>query len=226
VQPVRAIAERARAAGALVHTAAAQACGKMRVRVEELGVDLLSLSAHKMHRPQGAGAIYARSGVRLAPLFHGGEHERGLRPGTENVAAIAGLGAAAELAASELDDRRELWTSLRERFLEGLRREIPSGRVISPADGIPNTLSILFPGIPGDALLAALDLAGIAVSTGSACSSGAPEPSHVLVAMGLSRAEAAQVIRVSLHATTSPQEVELCLNELARHVKRLGGVRI
>jgi len=226
VQPVRAIAERARAAGALVHTDAAQACGKMRVRVEELGVDLLSLSAHKMHGPKGAGAIYARSGVRLAPLFHGGEHERGLRPGTENVAAIAGLGAAAELAASELDDRRELWTSLRERFLEGLRREIPSGRVISPADGIPNTLSILFPGIPGDALLAALDLAGIAVSTGSACSSGAPEPSHVLVAMGLSRAEAAQVIRVSLHATTSPQEVELCLNELARHVKRLGGVRI
>ncbi|HEX5139227.1 MAG TPA: cysteine desulfurase family protein [Planctomycetota bacterium] len=226
VQPVRAIAERARAAGALVHTDAVQACGKMRVDVDGLGVHLLSLSAHKMHGPKGAGALYVRGGVRVAPLSRGGEHERGLRPGTEDVAAIAGLGAAAALAARELDARRALWTSLRERFLARLRSEIPSARVHSPADGVPNTISVSFPGIPGDAILAALDLAGVAVSTGSACASGAAEPSHVLVAQGLSREEAAQAIRASLHAGSTERDVDVCLNELARCVKRLGDLRI
>jgi len=226
VQPVGAIAGRARDVGAIVHTDAAQACGKTRVDVGALGVDLLSLSAHKMHGPKGAGALYVRSGVRISFLSRGGEHERGLRPGTENVAAIVGLGAAAELAANEIEERRARWASLREQFLARLLAEIPSARVHSPADSIPNTISVSFPGIPGDALLAALDLAGVAVSTGSACASGAAEPSHVLVAQGLSREQAAQALRVSFHAGSTALEVDACLNEIARGVKRLGDVRI
>jgi cysteine desulfurase len=226
VMPVAALAARARALGALVHTDAAQACGRMRVDVAELGVDLLSLSAHKMHGPKGAGALYVRSGVRVSPLSRGGEHERGMRPGTEDVAAIAGLGAAAELAARETGARRDRWASLRERFLAGVRADSPQVRVHSPPDGLPNTICLSFPGVPGDGLLAALDLAGVAVSTGSACASGAAEPSHVLVAQGLSREEAAQSIRVSFHAGSTVREVDACLNELARCVKRLGARRI
>lgn len=226
VQPVAGIASRSRAAGALVHTDAVQACGKMRVSVAELGVDLLSLSAHKMHGPKGAGALYVRGGVRIAPLSRGGEHERGLRPGTENVAAIAGFGAAAEIAARETEPRRALWAALRARFLARLRDEIPLARVLSPPDGLPNTLSLALPGIPGDAMLAALDLAGISVSTGSACASGAAEPSHVLLAMGLPRELAAQCIRVSFHAGSTERDVDACLNEIGGCVKRLGAVRI
>ena len=221
VMPVQAIAARARAAGAIVHTDAVQACGRMPVSVDDLGVDLLSLSAHKMHGPKGAGALFVRKGVRLAPASRGGEHERGLRPGTENVAAIAGLGAAADLASRELDARRRLWERLRAPFLARLRAEQPDARVNSPEDGIPNTISVTFRGIPGDALLMGLDLAGIAVSTGSACASGATEPSHVLLAMGLSREEASRSLRVSFHAGSREEDAAACLDALARCVKGL-----
>jgi len=221
VMPVAAIAARARAAGALVHTDAAQACGKMPVDVAALGVDLLSLSGHKMHGPKGAGALFVRGGVRLSPVARGGEHERGIRPGTENVAAIAGLGAAAALARLELAARRALWAGLRASFLERLATELPLARANLPADGLPNTISITFPGIAGDAILAGLDLAGVAISTGSACSSGATEPSHVLLAMGLSREEAAQSVRISFHAASRERDVDACLNALSRCVKGL-----
>lgn len=215
------VAARAKALGAIVFSDAAQACGKMEVDVGRLGADLLSLSAHKMHGPKGAGALYVRSGVRLLPLSRGGEHERGMRPGTENVAALAGLGAAAELAARELKARRALWSALRASFLARLRAEVRDARVNSPADGLPNTLSITFPGIPGEALLAGLDLAGVAVSAGSACASGAAEPSHVLLSMGLSREEASQSLRVSFHAGSREEDVAACLNAIARCVKGL-----
>lgn len=221
VMPVAALAGRARAAGAIAFTDAAQACGRMRVHVDELGVDLLSLSAHKMHGPKGAGALFVRRGMRLAPLSRGGEHERGMRPGTENVAAIAGLGAAADLAARETDARRDLWARLRGLFLARLRDALPDARVNSPADGLPNTISVTFPGIAGDALLAGLDLAGVSVSTGSACASGAAEPSHVLLAQGLSREAAAQSLRVSFHAASSEADALACLDALARCVKGL-----
>jgi cysteine desulfurase len=221
VMPVAEISARARAQGALVLADAAQACGRMPVDVARLGADLLTLSAHKMHGPKGAGALYVRGGVRIEPSARGGGHERGVRPGTENVAAVAGFGAAAELAARELAARRALWTRLRGSFLARLREEIPDARVNSPEDGLPNTISATFPGIPADALLAGLDLAGIAVSAGSACASGAPEPSHVLLAMGLSRELAAQSLRVSFHASSREEDAEACLNELARCVKRL-----
>jgi cysteine desulfurase len=221
VMPVAEIAARARAQGAIVLADAAQACGRMPVDVARLGADLLTLSAHKMHGPKGAGALYVRGGVRLEPPARGGGHERGVRPGTENVAAVAGFGAAAELAARELAGRRALWARLRGSFLARLHAEIPDARVNSPDDGLPNTISATFPGVPADALLAGLDLAGIAVSAGSACASGAPEPSHVLLAMGLSRELAAQSLRVSFHASSREEDVATCLNELARCVKRL-----
>jgi cysteine desulfurase len=221
IMPVADVAARARSKGAIVLCDAAQACGRIPVDVERLGVDLLSLSAHKMHGPKGAGALYVRTGVALEPPVRGGGHERGLRPGTENVAAIAGLGAAAALAAGELDARSVLWSRLRATFLARLRAEIPDVRVNSPEDGLPNTISATFRGVPGDALLLGLDLAGISASAGSACASGAPEPSHVLLAMGLSRDEAAQSLRFSFHAATREEDVDACLNALARCVKRL-----
>jgi cysteine desulfurase len=221
VQPVAEIAARAHAQGAIVLADAAQACGRMPVDVTRLGADLLSLSAHKMHGPKGVGALYVRNGVRIEPPARGGGHERGFRPGTENVAAIAGLGAASELAACELEDRRALWARLRASFLASLRAEVPDARVNSPEDGLPNTISVTFPGIAGDALLAGLDLAGISVSAGSACASGAAEPSHVLLAMGLSRELASQSLRVSFHAASREEDGVACLNELARCVKRL-----
>jgi len=225
VMPVAAVAARAKATGALVFSDAAQACGKMAVDVDGLGADLLSLSAHKMHGPKGAGALYVRTGVRLAALSRGGEHERGMRPGTEDVAALVGLGAAAELSARELSDRRGRWSALRASFLERIRAAALGARIHSPEDGLPNTISLAFPGVPGDSLLAGLDLAGVAVSVGSACASGAAEPSHVLLAMGVTREEASQSLRVSFHAGTSENDLAACLNALARCVKGLRDAR-
>jgi len=226
VMPVANVAARARAAGAVVHCDAVQACGKQRVSMPELGVDLLTLSAHKMHGPKGAGALCVRRGTALAPLYHGGEHERGLRPGTENVAAIVGLGAAAELAAAELDARRARWTRLRTLFLGPFAARFPDVRVNSTDAGVPNTISLTFPDVEGEAVLLGLDLEGVAVATGSACSSGAAEPSHVLQAMGLSRADAERSIRVSFHAGTTESDVALCLNALERVVKGLRALHV
>jgi len=201
IQPVRRFAELARAAGALVHTDAVQACGKIPVDVHALDVDMLTLSAHKMHGPKGAGALFVRAGVEIPPLYHGGEHEHGLRPGTENVAAIVGLGAAADLALRERQERDALWRRLGDGFLAALRRAVPD--------------------VEGEAVLLGLDLEGIAVATGSACSSGAAEPSHVLQAMGRGRDGAERSIRVSMHAHTSDDDVERCVTALARVVKGL-----
>ncbi|MHC4547945.1 MAG: cysteine desulfurase family protein [Planctomycetota bacterium] len=221
IMPVKELAARGKAEGALVHTDAAQACGKIPVAVDELGVDLLVMSAHKLHGPKGVGALYVRRGTTLPPLYHGGEHERGLRAGTENVAAIVGLGMAAELAARELHDRHARWTRLRQAFLERLHAGLPEVQVNSPPHGLPNTISVTFPDVEGEAVLLGLDLEGFAVATGSACSSGAIEPSHVLLAMGLSRAEAERSLRVSFHAETTEADVSGCLNALCGVVKKL-----
>jgi len=226
LQPVAAVAARAHALGAVMHCDAVQACGKVAVDVNELGIDLLTLSAHKMHGPKGAGALYVRRGARLRPLYHGGEHERGLRPGTENVAAIVGLGAAADLAARELDDRRALWAELSRLFLARLADALPDARVNSAGARVENTLSLTLAGAEGEAVLLGLDLEGIAVATGSACSSGAAEPSHVLQAMGLTREQAEQSVRVSFHAGSRPDDVVACVNALARVVKNLRSLAV
>ena len=221
VQPVAAVA--ARAAG-VVHCDAVQACGKMDVDVDTLGVDLLSLSAHKMAGPKGAGALYVRHPARLEPLYAGGAHERGWRPGTENVAAIVGLGAAAQLAEREFRARRERWIHLGALFIDGIRSRLPAARLNAPEDPrrrIPNTFSVTVERCEGEALLLALDLDGVSIATGSACSSGAMEPSHVLLAIGLSRREADQSVRISFHANTTEADVERCVDALARAVKKL-----
>ncbi len=226
IQPVKEIAARARAAGAVVHTDAVQACGKIPVDVEDLQVDLLTLSAHKMHGPKGAGALYVRRGTRVDPLFFGGEHERGLRAGTENVAAIVGLGAAAEHAVADGAARRELWARLHERCVTRLRAVFPNTKIHLPEALVPNTICVTFPDVEGEAVLLALDLEGIAVATGSACSSGAAEPSHVLQAMGLAREEAERSIRISFHAQSSAEDVAACVDSLARVVKRLRALHV
>jgi len=225
--PVADIASRAHAAGAVMHTDAVQACGRMPVDVDALGVDLLSLSAHKMGGPKGAGALYVRRGTRLAPMLHGGEHERGLRPGTENVASIVGLGVAAHLAREEIPARMARWRELSEHLLGRIEQEFPDVRVLSPrTNRVLNTVSLVFPDVEGEAVLLGLDLEGIAVATGSACSSGAAEPSHVLRAMGLSREEAERSIRVSMHTRTTRPELDRFVETLARVVKNLRALAV
>jgi len=222
ILPVGAIARRAHELGAVVHCDAVQACGKIPVDVDELAADLVALSAHKMCGPKGAGALYVRQGTRIEPLVHGGEHERGLRPGTENVAAIVGLGAAAEFALRETASRATLWRELTSHFTERLEGELAGVRINSPREErVANTVSITFSDVEGEAVLLGLDLAGIAVATGSACSSGAAEPSHVLRALGHSRAEAENSIRVSLHPSNTREEIDACVHSLVRVVNKL-----
>jgi cysteine desulfurase len=225
VQPVREVAQRAR----IAHTDAVQACGKMRVNVDELGVDLLSLSAHKMSGPKGAGALYVRRGTKVEPLARGGEHERGLRAGTENVAAIVGLGEAALLANERLDTLRAHWNELWSFFAERLEEALPEVRLNTPREEharIPNTFNVTLPGIEAEAVLLALDLDGIAIATGSACSSGAVEPSHVLQAIGLTRTLAEQSVRISMHAETTRDELLVCVGALSSAVKKLRGLKV
>jgi len=224
ILPVRAVFERTHG---VTHCDAVQACGKIPVDVEELGAHLLSLSAHKMGGPKGAGALYVRTGTRMVPLAHGGEHERGLRPGTENVASIVGLGAAAELARGELNERHLRWTELTRHLIRRIRSEIPDSLINSPDnERIRNTVSVTLTGVEGEAVLLGLDLEGIAVATGSACSSGAAEPSHVLRALGLSREQAESSIRISLHTHNTRAELDACVNALVRVVKKLRSLSV
>jgi cysteine desulfurase len=223
ILPVRNFAGRA----PILHCDAVQACGKIPVDVQDLGVDLLSLSAHKMNGPKGAGALYVRRGTALQPIAHGGEHERGLRPGTENVAAIVGLGAAAELAHAEQSKRAEHWHELSLFLFETFASSFPDAIVNSPEkERIQNTFSVTFPQVEGEAILLGLDLEGIAVATGSACSSGAAEPSHVIRALGQSREQAERSLRVSMHSETTRADLEFFASTLVRVVKNLRALSV
>ena len=185
IQPVAEIAAAAHGRGALVHTDAVQSAGKLPVDVRSLGVDLLALSAHKLNGPKGAGALWIRRGTRLLPLLTGGKHERNRRAGTENVPAIVGLGTAARLAATKMPAEAIRLAALRDRLEAGILQAVP-GTAVNGSAGhrVPNTSNVSFNRVEAESLLIALDLEGIAVSTGSACSSGTLEPSHVLRAMG------------------------------------------
>lgn len=220
---IAASAAAARAAGALVHTDAVQAVGKVPVRPSELGVDLLSFTGHKLGGPKGAGVLWVRRGVRLSPLFTGGGQERGRRGGTENVAAIAGLAAALETALSRLEEEGRRLAVLRDSFEERLRERVPGVRVngLGPAGRLPTASSVTFEGIDGETLLVALDLEGVAASSGSACSSGTPAPSRVLLACGLPEAEVRSTLRFSFGWTTTEEEVERLLEVLPRLVARV-----
>jgi cysteine desulfurase len=224
LQPIVEIAAIARATGALMHTDAVQTAGRIPVDVRALGVDLLTLSAHKFHGPKGAGALFIRRGVKLASTLTGGRQERGRRSGTEPVAIYAGMGLAAELAQAALADEPGRLALLRDRLETALLAGIPDTvRNGAASPRVPNTTNLSFAGVESESLLIGLDLEGVAVSSGSACSSGTLEPSHVLRAMGCSHARALGSVRFSLGASTTEDAIDHAINAVIRVVTRLQG---
>ncbi len=217
MQPIREIAALARSAGVLFHSDGVQTAGRIPVAVRELGVDLFSVSGHKFGAPKGIGALYVRQGVILEPVLYGGHHERDRRAGTENVPGASAMGRAAALAFD--------WNgiaTLRDRLEHGILRRVPDARINgSREQRLPNTTNIRFEGIEGEAVVIALDLRGYAVSSGSACSSGAVEPSHVLLAMGLRPEDARSSVRFSLGPGNTEQEVDGLIDAVQASVAHL-----
>ncbi|MGD0567319.1 MAG: cysteine desulfurase NifS [Candidatus Sulfotelmatobacter sp.] len=223
LQPVEEIGKIAAEAGVYFHTDAVQAAGKVPIDVKRIGCDALSISGHKMHAPQGVGALYVRKGTHLQPLFYGGRHERSRRAGTENVPGIVALGKAAELAMQSFErgDNKKM-SLLRDRLQQGILAQLEdAGANGDGAPRVPNTTNIYFDHIEGESMVISLDLKGLAVSTGAACSSGAIEPSHVLVAMGLPTDRARASIRFSLGKQNTPEEIDLALAMVPETVARL-----
>jgi cysteine desulfurase len=222
VQPLEEIGRIAAEADVYFHTDAVQSAGKIPIDVNALGLDLLSLSGHKLYAPKGIGALYVRGGTRLRQLLYGGHHQRGFRPGTENVAGIVGLGKAAEIARASLAADAQRVAELRDILENGLLARVPDARVNARnSQRTPNTTNLLFPGIEGEALVIALDLKGLACSTGAACSSGAVEPSHVLIAIGLPPEDARASLRFSLGRHTTEQEIDFALTVIPAAVAQL-----
>jgi cysteine desulfurase len=208
LQPIEEIGRIAAEVGVTFHTDAVQSAGKVPLDVQQLGVQLLSLSAHKLCGPKGVGALFVRKGVDLEPLMHGGHSERDRRAGTENVPAIVGLGKAAELARVHLGEHASRLATLRDHLERSLLECVPDARVNGGSvPRTPNTCNMLFPGVESETLVIALDLQGLACSAGAACSSGATDPSHVLAAIGLSSAEARASVRFSLGPTNTEEDV-------------------
>ena len=222
VQPIAALAAVARERGALFHTDAVQSAGKLPLDVRTLGVDLLSIAGHKFYGPKGAGALWVKRGVRLLPVMTGGRQERNRRAGTENVPALVGLGVAAELARRKIDTEAPRLSALRDRLEAGILSSIPgTDRNGAAAPRVPNTTNISVERVEAESLLIGLDLAGIAVSSGSACSSGTLEPSHVLKAMGYPHARTLGSIRFSLGAANTDADVDRVLEALPPLVEKL-----
>jgi cysteine desulfurase len=223
--PVAEIAAGLAGRDVLLHTDAAQAVGRLPVDVRALGVNMLSLSSHKLGGPAGAGALWVGPRVRLAPQLAGGPQERGRRAGTENVVALAGFGVAARCARAELDAFATRAAALLERLWDGIRRALPDAVQNGPADGprLPNTLNVAFPGCTGESLMVLLDLAGVAVSVGSACAAGAAEPSHVLLAMGRDAEAARGGLRLSVGWSTTDDDVARVLAVLPGLVRQVRG---
>jgi cysteine desulfurase len=222
MEPVQEAAAIARSRGILFHTDAVQAAGRIPIDVRQLGVDLLSLSGHKFHGPKGCGALFVRSGITGPVLIHGGHHERRMRAGTENVAAIVGFGQACLLAGMRLKDTCALVGSLRDRLEKGILKRVAKVKVNGcPEQRLPNTLNISFDDVDARLLAMNLDLMGIAVSTGSACQSDTREPSHVLSAMGCSIEQASSCLRFSLGADNSLEEIDCVLDVLPELVEGL-----
>lgn len=207
----------------LVHTDAVQSCGKVPLSFRELGVDLMSLSAHKLYGPKGVGALVAKKSLTLTPLLDGGGQESGLRGGTENVAAIVGFGVAAALAKRELEQRQPYLQQLRDRLAQALLQALPQSVIFAQGvERIPNTLFFALPGIEGETLLMAMDRQGVALSSGAACGSHHNEPSHVLAAMGVNAELARCSLRVSLGKDNSANDVDRFVTILKREVEQLG----
>jgi cysteine desulfurase len=223
IQPVEEVGKICAEADVYFHTDAVQAASKVPIRVKEIGCDLLSISGHKFHAPQGVGALYVRKGTTLEPLFYGGSHERSRRAGTENVPGIVGLGKAAELALKGLANGEDHeMAGLRDRLESAILSQIESAGVNgADARRVPNTTNVYFDYIEGEALVIALDLKGLAVSTGAACSSGAIEPSHVLTAMGLRPDRARASLRFSLGKQNTADDVDFAIQLVPASVERL-----
>ena len=222
LQPIAEIAELVAARGLPLHVDATQALGKLPVDFASLPIDFVSCSAHKLNGPKGVGCLVARQGCTLPPLLHGGGQERRRRGGTENVASIVGFGVACALAQRELDQRAKRYAELRDRLWEGLRAKLPRVRRNGSADHVlANTLNVEFEGCPGEALLQALDLEGVAVSAGAACHSGAVEPSHVLSAMGRSPEQARASLRLSVGLGVDEAQIDRVVELLDGLVSRV-----
>jgi cysteine desulfurase len=221
VQPIEAIAQLARTRGAWMHSDATQAVGKHVMEPGRLPIDLLSLSAHKFGGPKGVGCLVVRGALALTPFLRGGPQERGRRGGTENVIGIAGLGMACELARRELPDRVARYARLRDRLWDGIAAKVPRvQRNGDPEHVLANTLNVTFLDTPGELLLQALDVEGVAVSAGAACASGSIEPSHVLVTMGISKSEARGALRFSVGHDTDEVQIDAVLAQLPDLVAR------
>jgi cysteine desulfurase len=219
--PVAQLASMAHEAGALFHTDAVQAAGKLAMNLQDTAIDMASLSAHKFHGPKGIGALYVRKGVRLAPLLRGGRQERGRRAGTENVPAIAGFGKAAELAAAALDELPRIG-ALRDRLQQGLLARVPAATVIGDVENrVPNTLNIAFKFLESEAILLLLDRRNIAASSGSACAAGSMEPSHVLRAMKVPYTEAHGAVRFSFSRENTAGDVDRVLAAMPPIIEKL-----
>jgi len=223
LQPVEEIGKIAAEADVCFHTDAVQAAGKVPIDVKQIGCNALSISGHKMHAPQGVGALYVRRGTRLQPLFYGGRHERSRRAGTENVPGIVALGKAAELAMQGFERRDDQkMSALRDRLQQGILAQVEEAGVNGDgAPRVPTTSNIYFDHIEGESMVISLDLKGLAVSTGAACSSGAIEPSHVLMAMGLRGDRARASIRFSLGKQNTAEDIEIALALVPETVARL-----
>jgi cysteine desulfurase len=222
IQPIEEIGKIAQEKGIYFHTDAVQTVGKIPVDVKELGIDMLSLSSHKLYGPKGVGALYIRKGVRIEPIMHGGGHERGIRPGTENVAGIVGLGKACSLARENLERDGQKLIGLRDRLIEGVLEQNEDSYLNGHrTKRLPNNANFRFTGIEGESLILHLDSKGIASSTGSACSSTKLEPSHVLTAIGLEEVEAHGSLRISLGHENTEEDIDFTISAIKEVVDKL-----
>ena len=225
IEPIAEIGRIAKERGVYFHTDAVQTAGHLPLDVNKLGVDLLAMSAHKLYGPKGVGALYIRTGTKLVSFIHGGEQEHGRRASTENVPGIVGFGRAAELALAEMDEEAERLTKLRDKLINGLQKQIDHLQLNGHSTKrLPNNVNVSVEFVEGEAILASLDAEGICVSTGSACSSGSPEPSHVLLALGLPHELARGSVRLSLGKWTTEEEIDCVLEVMPRIVAKLRAI--
>lgn len=227
IQPIQEIGEIARERKIYFHTDTVQTFGKLPIQVKQMKIDLLSISAHKIYGPKGIGALYVRKGVKMDPLLHGGEQERNRRAGTENVPAIVGFGKAVELAKKQMGTEAQHLTKLRDQLFEGIQARIDGVTLNGhPTDRLPGTLNLSVSHVKGEALLLQLDRKGVFISTGSACASGSIEPSHVLLALGMSEQEARNSLRFSLGRENTEQDIAYVLSVFPEVVKKLREISV
>jgi len=225
IQDIKALISVAKEAGVYFHTDAVQAMGKIPYKIDDLGCDMLSVSAHKLYGPKGVGLLFVKSGTRIIPWNEGGGHEKGMRAGTENTAGIIGLTEAIKIAHRDMTERTERLKKISEKFYESIKARIPDIQLNGHYEKrVPNTVNISFKAIEGEAIVLSLDMKGIMVSTGSACTSGATDPSHVLRAMGVSREMAQGSIRFSFGRSNSVEDVDYVVDILAKEINRLRSI--